>query len=389
MNRCGWAALAVMAAIGTGACGAQGPESDDAESTAAELSDVRLASRYTECEVLPEPERDAERRFRVYRYKAKGREALAGGLAGGAKEARFSSRWSCENVPFRALPKAYFYGNVGTWGWLGLDDQANLYRSEDQVVGRYRELCAQVRSESGLGQDMPCHADLIAYTPNGYIRKTEELATRLADAEGATLSIDFRGRASTTWPELTREIERLFKGESVALSREFLETHRVGLSLDLEPQIGPSEGVGIYGFAEASVVNTMCDTYRQIMIGYGHDPAGLECFLYEYAKPTMVLDPEHLAPYVHAVLMSGVSVRWAQSETAKKGLRGSTENWSKVGLEGQREWIDRTRRAYGEDKPFGCMFYSAPYLRDTQRNPFTFADASAHFADVCDIYSFQ
>lgn len=365
------------------------PADDDGAESASALSSVALETRFTACEALDAIESDPNRPWRQYRYSAIGRlrDPQPGGPAN--ERALFTSEASCERVPERPMPKAYFYGNLGTWGWLGLDDRAGILRTEDDVVGRFDELCHMARDGANLGERMPCHADLITATPRGYVRATESVARKILERKGATVSIDIRTSSGVSWSGVMSRIVQLFEGKTSALSKAFLEEHAVGLSLDLEPQIGPTGAAGLYSGVQAATVNAFCDAYRQRMLALGHDSDKLTCFLYEYAKPTMVNDPENLAPYVFPVLMSVPTDERVMDELAREGAPRDSETRAQRGIEIQRRWIDLVKAKYPADRPMGCMFFVAPYLQIGERTSFDYPQGVRGFGNACDIYSFQ
>jgi hypothetical protein len=44
---------------------------------------------------------------------------------------------ACEQIRYLPLPSAHFYGNRGTWGSLGLDDNGQMWPDVDAVVARF------------------------------------------------------------------------------------------------------------------------------------------------------------------------------------------------------------------------------------------------------------
>jgi len=339
-----------------------------------------IACRHTLCvELSADDPDDAEALIAGYSYKAEGRRLGANGQCGEVVTSHFLSQDSCLAIAYKKLPIALFYGNLGTWGWLGLDDQARLYGTVDEVVAKFETLCQQTRTETGLGEHLKCHADLIGYAVVGYIRATQEVAHRLIEEQDATITIDIRTRPEKPWSFVQQIVSQIFSGNTTVVSKEFLQTHPIGLSLDLEPQLDPGEGS--YYSVPAWVANWLCNTHRDLMISYGHDPNDLICFLYEYANPTMVGDGENLEPYILPVLMTIVD--------KYRVMPGTHEELVQKALALKELWIDETNRAYPLTDITGCMFFTAPYLTLGQRDYFTFEQAWDAFGDKCDIHAFQ
>ena len=279
---------------------------------------------------------------------------------------------------------AFFYGNAGTWGWLGLADDASLLKTPAQVSARFDELCDDARAVHPDGADLPCHADLIAVAPTADISKTQAVAEQLIADHGASISLDLRTRGSVTFTQVRQKVASIFAGNTSIVSEQFLRDNLVGLSLDLEPQVVES------GWRpSAAQVNAMCDAYRDTMISYGHDASDLWCFLYEFGHPTMVLDGENLDPWVFPILMSGATRPRVLADLNAMGLPATPENLRDVGLDIKEAWIDEVDAEYSQSGIMGCMLFTAPYLTQSQRDMFDFADAIGAFDDKCDIWSFQ
>jgi hypothetical protein len=367
-------ALAVLAASCAAPVGPEAPARDESALTERSPFDV--------CADLAP---DAPERAQGMTVRAKGVLPTDDGSIGAVVSRLYRDRAACQAAKLRPVPKAYFYGNLGTWGWLGLDDRARSLRTSADVVARFGQLCEEARRESGLGAEMPCHADLIAVSPRGWVRPTEQVAKAILDAHpDATLSLDVRERDGASFATVAADVERLFDGSSW-MSREVLARHPFGLSLDLEPQIGPNGGNAVASAVSAATVNAMCDAYRDRMIALGHPREKLTCFLYEYAKPTMVKDPQNLSPWIFPVLMSSPTITRTRAEL----VRRTPADVAARGLAIAEEWVDIMRRSYASSGVHGCMFFQAGYLTDGQRNPFTYADAAKAFGGKCDIHSFQ
>jgi len=274
--------------------------------------------------------------------------------------------------PFRV----HFYGNRGTWGSLGLDDTGTMWPNVDAVVARYASLCDQARLDSGY-PDLECGADLIGYAPGNYMEVTEEVASRLIAEYGAKLTIDIRPEVDMTFAEVRGIVTNIFGGTSGIVSTDFLRAHPLGLSLDYEPLVTD----GSYSSVPASEANAACNEHRRLMTALGHDPAGLWCFLYEYGNPPLVADGENLEPYIFPMLMSGTVIGL---------LPGPTEaERTAQALALKESWIDRLAAEYVHTDFMGCMLFTVPYLHDTQRDHFSFAQAIPAFGDKCDVFSFQ
>jgi hypothetical protein len=291
---------------------------------------------------------------------------------------------ACEALPFRPMPKAILYGNIGTWGSLGVDSEGRLFQSIDEVSDRFGALCSRFQEESGFGQALRCHADLIGVAPTGRISRTEQVAQRLVDDHGALLSIDMRPSASKSYGDIVAEIHDVFSGETSIISDEFLDAHPVGLSLDLE------QHVVLKGWRPTAYwINLMCNTHRDLMVARGHSEDELDCFLYEFAKPTMVWNPDKLEPWIYAALMSRADYDRTVDELERDGVPITEDTIRERALQIKDEWIDLYRAAYEGADRIGCMFVEADYLTPGERDMFSFEDGLNYFGHKCDVYSFQ
>ena len=281
-----------------------------------------------------------------------------------------------EDGPAPSLLGVHFYGNRGTWGSLGLDDEGTMWPDVDAVVARYASLCEQARIDSGLGETLRCGADLIGYAPTGYLSVTEDVADRLISEYDARITIDIRTSGSLSFAEVYNIVERIFSGESSIVSNDFLEAHPIGLSLDYEPQIVD----GPYTSVTASVANEACGAHRDLMTARGHDPDELWCFLYEFGNPPMMADGYLLDPWVFPVLMSATCGRTGDGDTPEE---------RQAALDLKEGWIDNVAAEYSNTDITGCMLFLVPYLMTGQRDQFTFVEAIEAFGDKCDVFSFQ
>ncbi|MCC6750214.1 MAG: hypothetical protein IT371_21280 [Deltaproteobacteria bacterium] len=281
--------------------------------------------------------------------------------------------------------KVVFYGNLGTWGSLGVDDHAKTYRTAEEVAARYEELCTRTRTQTGLGEKLACQADLIAVSPRGRVARTESVAQLLVDRYKAPLSLDIRSDGHVSPAAIKAEVEQIFRGKTRIISKAFLEKHPVGLSLDFEPQICD----GGYGAISARAINGICGVHRQIMAEYGHDVSKLDCFLYEYGRPTIVADGENLEPYVYPMLMSVADRDRVTRELVRDRKPTTSEAVVSAALDLKALWIDWMRDEYKNAKVTGCMFFTVPYLTIGQRDHFSFLEGMKRFGQKCDVISFQ
>jgi len=281
-------------------------------------------------------------------------------------------------------PRAIFYGGLRTWGSLGLDDTGGLFQSVDAVAARFEERCEEKRLESGLGDDLQCQADLITVAPTGRVTSTQGVAERLIEDFGARISIDIRANARETYKDIEAEVRYLFSGRSYVFTREFLELNAVGLSLDFEPQVVVSQL-----YPSAYWTNRICNAYKDAMLGHGHDAAHLECWTYEFGRPTMVSDAENLEPWIYPMLMSYIEKDMVENRLIRDGIEVTDDNIRKVALEVKEFWIDNVNSEYAASEKMGCMFFEAPYLFDSERDMFSFEEGLQAFGDKCDIVAFQ
>ena len=326
---------------------------------------IAINCRHGACEPL-DPVADGAAWFAGYRYRADGRGAGPLGQCTELGQGLFETLPACEAIDAAPLPFALFYGGYKTWGSLALRDDGAYQPTVEAVSTRFGELCTAARAESGLGADLPCHADLIGYAPAGHVASTERVAERLIADHGASITIDMRPPPSMTYATFEQVADRIFRGESPVVSEDFLRDHPIGLSLDFENSVVG----GIQGPAPAAVVNRICRRHQQQMVDLGHDPAALTCFVYDFAGHYLVADPEHLDPSVFPINMgiaSGTMDAIARKERA----------------------IDATRSAYTNAERMGCMFFTAPYLSSAQRDGFDFADAYAAFGHRCGVIAYQ
>lgn len=295
----------------------------------------------------------------------------------------YPTQAECEAVPFRALPKLLFYGNLGAWGSLGLDDNGTMWKSVAEVSARFGSLCAQKRAVSAIGNHLTCQADLIAIAPNNAVSSTQAVAERLLADHGARVSLDVRTKGQVTYAALQKQVDDLFAGKTSAVSSAFLTAHPVGLSLDFEPQV-----VDGHMTPTAAITNAICGVYKARMLGYGHKAEDLECFTYEYGYP-MVSDASKLEPWIYPVLMSMSDRNHAIAELKSAGLPVTEPNIVARALLRKEYWIDHLAAAYSATPVTGCMFADAAYLTVGQADAFTFAQGVAAYGHKCDVYSFQ
>lgn len=371
--------LAVVATVAASGC--VHIEEDDGPAAVNESNlTARLATRIEGCTPLSSTS---------HWVRTRGRVRDDDGVLGHVRTRLFSSMAECESIEEKPLPRAYFYGGLKTWGWLALGDQAKRLETQAEVTAHFDELCSMARDGARLGSEMKCHADLIGVSPRGWVRSTEALARDLIDNHGATVSIDVRTSMGAKFTEVEAEIDRIFNGKWGRLSSQFLDDYTFELSLDLEPQVGPDGGGSVASAVSAAEMNRMCAIYRNAMIAHGHDGAELRCFLYEYSKPTMIRDPEHLDPWIYPVVMSSPTQERIGNQLEKEGVNPTMDTLRERGLDVFEEWMNRVRTKYPKDRPMGCMFFSAPYLGIGERNPFTYAQGVQRVGELCDIYSFQ
>jgi len=257
----------------------------------------------------------------------------------------------------------------------------------DEVVDRYGELCQRARSQSGLGEHLKCHADLIGYAPTGYLWITQEVAQRLITEYGATITIDIRTDTASSFSKVYGIVDKIFTGQSGVVSSGFLDQHPIGLSLDFEPQVIGGMGVSAYW------TNKICNRHRELMTNRGHEPKDLVCFLYEFGNPPMMFDGENLEPYIFPILMSIAAEELVDAKLRAEGKDPSKtpdEVKEAMALEYKESWVDNIAAEYTNTDYTGCMFFRAGYLAEySSKDKFTFIQALDAFANKCDVYSFQ
>ncbi|MFH1435980.1 MAG: hypothetical protein ABIJ56_09715 [Pseudomonadota bacterium] len=281
-----------------------------------------------------------------------------------------------EDGPPPSLLGVHFYGNRGTWGSLGLNDEGTMWPDVDAVVARFASLCEQARIDAGMGEELRCGADVIGYAPTGYLPVTQEVVTRLITEHDARVTIDIRTRGSLSWAEVQAIVNNIFSGTSSIIDSDTLGAYPIGLSLDYEPQIVD----GDYTYIPASVANNACATHRDLMTARGHDPGDLWCFLYEFGLPPMMGDGASLDPWIFPMLMSGTCGRTGDGDTPEE---------VEAALALKETWIDNVTEEYVNSDITGCMLFLAPYLTVTQSDQFSFPQALEAFGDKCDVYGFQ
>lgn len=125
------------------------------------------------------------------------------------------------------------------------------------------------------------------------------------------------------------------------------------------------------------------------LVGHGHEPEELTCFLYEFGRPTMVADGENVEPWIFPIHMSSVDRYRVTRELQAAGVAVTEEAIVARALEIKEGWIDNTITSWSSAPGIGCMFAEAPYLFASQRDAFSFAQGIGAYGDKCAIWSFQ